>query len=1050
MKDYKQFMRLYDRYANRMKVFTSVAFMLFSLTLLSVAHANTATLKVTVTGKVTDKKGEPIIGASLLEKGTTNGVVTDIEGKYTISVENNAILEVQYLNYVTQEIQVNNQSVIDVALEEAAIQLNDIVVTGYGTASKRDLTGSITKIDGKEVQDLPNTNPISSLQSKVAGLSVVNSGTPGATPDIRIRGTSSIGSIKVLYVVDGILTDNINYINPSDIESIDVLKDPSSLAIFGVRGAGGVIAITTKKAKAGQVNVNYNFSIGTKQLVDKISWANAAQFKELYEEEKLNIGVDAPFDYNTWNANTDWVNAVTRTGKFNSHNLSVSGATERNKFNLSLGYLSDDGLIKNQNLNKYVLAFSDEFKVGKAFKFGFNLNGIRQKNPYDYAQYALNDARKVIPGVPSSTIHVLARNPYGPDSYEQDLYYSLPNIQIAGVVNPLIQLENEYDKTKDIEYRTVGNVFGEVSFLKDFTLRATLYGDRSNRNKLQYTPLYNAYDASASIKAPFLYSQRTQVSENDDVYNKWQTDLLLNWKRSFGQHNFTALAGFTANYYGHFGTSAIAPQGNVPIPNDPRLWYLTNGFEKSGDVVAKSSQNENATTSGLFRVLYNYNYKYFLTGSFRQDASSQIAPQNRIQNFWALGAGWDLSQENFFPKNIFNKFKLRGSVGVLGNQNAYGFDYPVYPALVTGAGAVFGGSGGAFNVFPAFTQSYLPSPNLKWETVLAKDFGIEANMFNSRLIFEAAYYDKITRDLMTYVPGVSGGLAELKNAGKIQNNGFEFTASYNQPLGKDFSLTISGNITTYKNKVLELATKDFALYAGRNRTVVGLPIAHFYGYIVEGLYQSYADKLNSPANTEFSYGPGDFKYKDINGDGKINTEDRTMIGNPTPDFTYGGAVQLNYKGFNLGIDVGGVYGNEIYREWGGTESPFQRVNYPTFKYGRWHGAGTSNWDPILGQDHRINYESSTYGIEDGSYMRIRNLQIGYNFGNNITSKVFAKNIRIFANVQNLKTFKRNLGYSPEAGANFDDPNVRPALEFGIDRANNALPRVITFGANISF
>jgi TonB-linked SusC/RagA family outer membrane protein len=453
---------------------------------------------------------------------------------------------------------------------------------------------------------------------------------------------------------------------------------------------------------------------------------------------------------------------------------------------------------------------------------------------------------------------------------------------------------------------------------------------------------------------------------------------------------------------------------------------------------SSSGQWERTTVSGLVRLLYNYGGKYFVNASYRRDGSSQISPNNRWQNFWALGAAWELTKEDFMKsQQIFDYLKLKASIGVLGNQNTYGYDYPYFPGLRSGSAAIFGN-----DIYVAYSQQYLPDRNLKWETVHAKEIGVELNAFSNRLHFEANYFDKVTKDLMTFIPGISGASDGLTNIGSIKNSGFEFSGSWTQKVNKDFTVTISGNLTTYKNKVLELASKDFAIFNGPNRTVVGEPIGSFYGYVVEGIYQSYADKLKSPVNTEFAYGPGDLKFKDITGDGKINTADKTNIGNPTPDFTYGGSVNLQYKGFDLGVDVGGVYGNEIFRTWGATESPYQRINYPAFKINRWHGEGTSNWDPILGQDHRINYEASTYSIEDGSYFRIRNVQIGYNFGQNIASKIKARNIRLFANVQNLKTFKHNLGYTPEFGGS--------ATQFGVDYAGGAIPRVTTFGVNVTF
>jgi TonB-linked SusC/RagA family outer membrane protein len=708
---------------------------------------------------------------------------------------------------------------------------------------------------------------------------------------------------------------------------------------------------------------------------------------------------------------------------------------------MSMGFVSDEGLIRHERLQKFLFAINDELKVTKGIKVGFNLNAVRQNNPYG-ATNVLNDARKVVPIVPSGTIAVKARNPYGADSTVQNLYYALPDIQIAGVVNPLIQLENEWDKTINIEYRVVGSVFAEINFLKDFNFKTTVYGDMSNVNSRQYTPLYNAWEQTSNL--PYLYSTRTSISENDNTYRKAQTDFLLNYKKRFGDHSLTALTGFTTYYTGSFLRAARATQGTTPIPDDKRLWYINSGFVDATSVDARGSgQRENTLVSGLFRVLYNFAGKYYLNGSFRQDYSSQFIGKNQKQNFWALGGAWEVSKEAFMAgQNIFDFLKLKASFGSLGNQNALGFDYPAYPGLSENVAAVFGSTGTSFNIFPAFTPSYLASPDLRWETTQGTDVGLEADFLDNRIHFEANYYKKVTKDILSYVPPVSGGFAQLKNAGKVQNTGMEFSASWNQKITNDLTLSVSGNLTTFKNKVLELVTEDYALFAGRNRSVVGLPIAHFYGYIVEGIYQSYADKLASPVNTEFAYGPGDLKYKDINGDGVVNTADRTQIGNPTPDFTYGGTVELRYKQLNLGIDFGGVYGNEVYREWGGTESPFQRVNYPKFKINRWHGAGTSNFDPILGQDHRVNYESSTYGIEDGSYFRIRNVNIGYNFAPKMASSIRAKSLRVFVNIQNMKTFKNNLGYTPEFGGD--------AFSFGVDRAGGAIPVTTTFGLNVTF
>ncbi len=1026
---------------------TNLTYKLLNNNLVVVLSTNAAENKaIKVTGRITGENGEALAGASVLEKGTSKGVSTDNNGTFTLTVDNEATLVIRSLGYETQEVKVNGRSVIDVKLTVAAKVMDEVVVIGYGTASKRDLTGSIVKVAGKDVQDKPNTNPVASLQGKVAGLSVVNSGTPGQAPDIRIRGTISIGSVHPLYVVDGVFNDNIDYINPNDIESIEILKDPSSLAIFGVRGAAGVIAVTTKRAKAGQMIINFNTSFGTKQLVDKIQLANADQFKTLYEEEKKNIGAVSPFDYSKWTANTDWIDAVTRKAMFNTNNLSIASSTEKNRFNMGFGFTTDEGIIKHEKLEKLQLSISDEVKLSKALKVGFNFNTVRQVNPYTNAKYMLDQARKVSPIVSADTKSIRAKNPYGLDSFTQNLYYDLPSIQNSGVVNPLLQLENEWNKTSSVEYRSVGSIFGEVNFLRDFNFKATLYADISTLNIKQYTPVYNAYDAS--IDKPFLYSRTTTINEGDQTSRKFQQDYILNYKKSIGDHNFAATAGWTTYYYGNFNRNANAKQSSTgaAIPDDKRFWYIDNGFTDPTSKVSSSDQREKTTESGLVRLLYNYKGKYYLNGSFRSDASSQISTANQWQNFWAVGGAWEISKEKFLQhQNIFDFVKLRASIGVLGNQNTYGYDYPFYPGLVAGNAAVFGNL-----VYNAYSQQYLPNIGLKWESVHSKEIGLELSALKGKLHFDIAYYNKVTQDLMTYIPGNNGARNGLDNIGSIKNNGLEITASYRTPLAKDLSLTVSGNFTTYHNEVLSLVTPEFSIQSGVNRTTVGMPIGYFYGYVVEGLYQSYADKLGSPVNTEFSYGPGDLKYKDVNGDGKINTADRTMIGNPTPKFTYGGTINLRYKNLELGVDLGGVYGNQVFRNWGGTESPFQRVNYAAFKVNRWNGSGTSNWDPILAQDHRINYEASTYNIEDGSYFRLRNVQLAYNVANSFLTRAHIKNLRAFLNVQNLKTWKHNSGYTAEFGGNPDDKFGANAISFGVDNAGGAIPVVTTLGLNVTF
>ena len=1007
--------------------------------------------KIKITGRVTGTNGEAIAGASVIQKGSGTGTYADNNGLYTLTVDNDATLLITSIGYEMQEVKVNGRSVIDIKLTASTKQSDEVVVIGYGAANKRDLTGSIAKVAGKEIADKPNTNPIASLQGKVAGLSIVNNGTPGGAPDIRIRGTVSIGQVHPLYVVDGIFNDNIDYLNSNDIESIEVLKDPSSLAIFGVRGATGVIAITTKRAKAGQLVVNFNTSYGFKKLVDKIKMANADQFKTLFDQENANNGITSP-DYSALTANTDWIDAVTRTGKFNTNNLSVSSATDKNRFTLGLGYLTDEGIIIHEKLEKMQLSFSDELKIGKNIKLGVNLNSSRQHNPYD-AGAVLDNARKVMPQVSAGTKSFRVANPYGGDSINANIYSGLDGaLQTSGVVNPVLEVENTWNKNISIEYRNVGSIYADISFLKYFNWKSTFYADISNVNSRTYNPLYYAYDPLTNT--PYLYGNKTQVAESDQTYRKFQQDHILTFRKSFGQHNVTAMAGFTSYYFGNFNRSGVAKPyttGNaLPIPDNKRFWYLSNGFEDPTTSLATSSQGENSSVSVLGRVLYSFRGKYLLNASLRNDASSQIPAKNRNQMFWAVGAGWEVSKEKFMEKiKQINYLKIKGSIGVLGNQSTYNVaaNYPGYPNLQNNASAVFG-----TYIYNAAVTAYEVNPDLKWETVHAKEIGFEAVAFNNRLHFEANYFNRTTKELMTYLNLAPLQKDKLENGGSIRNMGEEFTASWNQKLNKDFTVTVGGNITFLKNKVLTLSPElpGGSIIVGsqnngsaESRTTPGQPIGVFYGYVVEGIYQSYADILASPvASALGAYRPGDLKFKDVNGDGKITADDRTVIGNPTPKFTYGANINLNYKNISLGIDLGGVYGNQVFRTWGSLESPFQRVNYPAFKVNSWNGAGTSNWDPIISQGDRFNYNGSTYNIEDGSYFRIRNIQLGYDFNKSLISRARIKNLRLYVNMQNLKTWKNNYGYTSEFGGS--------AVQFGYDNAGNAIPAVTTFGLNVTF
>ncbi|MBK6938334.1 MAG: TonB-dependent receptor [Chitinophagaceae bacterium] len=1010
---------------------TSISYRHLEDNLVALRSTDPADADIRVSGRVTNDAGDGV-AASVQVKGSTVGTATDANGNFVITVPDNAVLVFSAVGYESQEVSVGGRQQISVRLVQSTRKMDEVVVIGYGTASKRDLTGSIVKLSGRDVSDKPNTNPVASLQGKVAGLSVINSGTPGQEPDIRIRGTNSLGGLKPLYLVDGIFNDNIGFLNPNDIESIEILKDPSSLAIFGVRGANGVIAITTKKAKSGQVNINFNTTFSAKKLVDKIDMVNASEFKTLFEEEQMNLGLTPSsagwFDFTPWTGNTDWVDELTRTGAMSASNLSISTATDKNKLYFGFGYTKEEGVIKHQQLSKITLNLNDEVKVGKSIKLGFTFSGVRQKNPYGAANGLLFTARRTLPITPVY-------------NSEMGAYYNLA-IQAGQMANPAWELNDNWDKELSYENRMVGSIYADVTFLKDFNFRSTFYADMSNVDARSYRPIDSLYDPISNSNFIHVSYNLTSVSQSNQRWNKFQQDHILTYKKAFGDHNLTAIGGFTTYYNDFRGLYASVKQSQTgdPIPNDKRFWYVDNGFGDKDTRLSSSGQWERATVSSLMRLLYNYKGKYLLNASFRRDLSSAWRQDygNQGQNFWAIGAAWEISKEDFFQnQKVFDYLKLKTSFGQLGIQNTYGYDYPAYPTISTSSSAVFGNL-----IVPVYNETYLADKNLHWETVDGKEVGIEFDMLGRKLHGEISYYHKTTKDLLALIDA-GGGRSTLTNLGKMRNRGFEISASYNQKLTRDLNLSVSANITTYDNLFLESTYTSGYDEQRANRVVPGYPIGAFWGYVVEGVYQSYADILASPVmNVGSSYVPGCLKYKDVNGDGKITTDDRTVIGNPTPDFTYGGNVGLKYKGFDFGVDFQGVYGNEVYRYWGSSELPYTKFNYPKFKLDRWHGAGTSNWEPLLGDAYSTNRLPSTYGIEDGSYLRIRNLQIGYSFNSEMLKKAYIKSMRVFFNIQNLKTWKKNSGYSPDFGGS--------STSFGIDEGTNPLPRVISGGININF
>ena len=976
-----------------------------------------------INGKVSDNKGVGIPGAIIVAADSKTTADTDFDGNFSIKAKIGEVLKITMVGFDAVSVNATSETMAVKMQESKDTELKEVVVIGYGTAKKRDLTGSIVKVEGKIVADKPNTNPVASLQGRVSGLSVVNSGQPGAEPDVRIRGTVSRYNTKPLYVVDGIFTDNINFINANDIESMEVLKDPSSLAIFGVRGANGVIIISSKKAKSGKTTVNYNTTMGVKSIVSKPSLANASQFKTLYDEQRVNEGAAPYAYYDKFTGDTDWIDAISNeNASIVNHNLSLSNGTDKNKFYLGVGYVQDEGLIDYENYKKFTFNLNNELQISDAIKIGVGFSGVDAR-PAQLHSFG---------GALNATPIVEAYNS------ELGVYNQLP-VQIGGaqIGNPLLYVEGTQGTQLNRETRFVGNVFAEFKLLKDLNFRAAYYADLGYNKGRGYTPVFNVYTAEMDQLTIAGGNSQTSVNQYSNTYEKTQQDYLFTYNKTFGNHNLTAMAGYTRYYFGYESINGSVSQyiGKDPIPNDKRWWYL-NVYPYGDPSSSRSSsgQYENGTVSYLARALYNYSGKYTLNASFRRDGSSAFTGNNRFQNFWSMGAAWDVSKEDFMQdQKIFDSLKIKGSYGELGNQYT-SIQYPSYPNYTTGASAVFGET-----LVPAYILAYRSNPNLKWETVTSYEGGIEVGTLNNRLKLEATYFNKTTKDLLTFVD--LGAESFYTNAGEIGNTGFEFSASWNDKVNDDFQYSISGNLTTLNNKVKSVYEEGFQVFDGPSILTGGAPIGSFYGYIVEGIYQSYSDVLSSTPSSLGDYGPGDLKYKDIDGDGKITPDDRTIIGNPTPDIMFGMSGSVTYKKFTLSADLQGVYGNEVWRDWG-NGSTFAQFNYRTERLDRWNGAGTSNWEPRLNDGSGYNKQNSTYMIEDGSYVRLRNVQLAYDFDAKLLNKFYIQGLKLFINAQNPVTWNHNSGFTPEAGGS--------PISFGRDFGGYPLPAITTLGLNVTF
>ncbi|MFD2999663.1 SusC/RagA family TonB-linked outer membrane protein [Pontibacter toksunensis] len=965
---------------------------------------------ITVQGKVTDAtSGQPLIGAGVAVQGTTTGTQTDAEGNFTLAAPPEGTLVISYLGYNDKQVPINNNTSLNVQLAVNQQQLEEVVVVGYGVQEKRDITGSISSVEGEEIARQASQNPVSAMQGKVAGVQITNSGAPGASPQVRIRGTgSAYGKVEPLYVVDGTFVDDLNFLNPADIESIEVLKDASSAAIYGVRAANGVVLVTTKRGTAGQMRVNYNGFVGVQRVTNQLEMANARQYATLLNErsELNNIDPNTP--------STDWFEQILRTAKIHNHQVSVSGGSEKATYSASAGYLNQEGIVEGHEYERITARLQTDINISENVKVGYS--GI-------FYNYASED-------IPGGIFYQAYVAPPIMRVYKLNGFYGDPaDIDVGNFANPQASLD--WFNQESGGQQLTSNVFGEVKFLENFTFRSSLglnYGINEFRN-------YVSEDSLTTVQKAL----RSRLTKSRSKMSSWLVENTLTYDNTFGDHEVTALLGTSAQENRSEAFSGSA--SDVPFESEGNL-YLSLGDPETFSI--SNTGDKFSFLSYFGRLNYSFKNRYLFTGTLRYDASSKFPADERWDYFPSIGVGWIVTEEPFMStQTILNNLKLRASWGKLGNE---GIPTNIFTQTVNNNprySAIFGG-------IPYLGRNIttLVPPTLLWEVVNETDIGVEMAFLNFRLTVEADWYNKETKDAIFDAP-VLGTLGTSNsfirgNYADFRNTGFEFVMNWQDEVGTDFSYDIGINFSTNRNEVTELATGNTELFAGgvvdgnlASVSRVGDPIGSFYGYVVDGIFQTEADVEGSAQPLAE---PGDFMFRDQNGDGVIDAGDKVVLGNPNPGYYYGINTGFRFMGFDLQLDIQGVADVDIYNA--NRNIRFGNENYDAdFFENRWLGPGTSNTYPsadLSGSNLNIN----SWYVEKGDYIRIRNLQLGYNLPTDLVNEWRMQSARIFLNAQNPVTLFDYNGFSPEIGGS--------PLSAGLD--NNVYPLSATYnlGVNVTF
>lgn len=971
--------------------------------------------QITVQGVVKDQTGETVIGASVMEKGTTNGTITGIDGDFSLKMSSNGTLVVSFVGYKTQEVQVKGQKQLQVVLSEDAEMLDEVVVIGYGTMKKSDLTGAVSSIGNKDIKDSPVSNLGQAIQGKISGVQIVDAGKPGDNVSIKIRGLGSINNCDPLVVIDGVPTDlGLSSLNMADVERLDVLKDASATAIYGSRGANGVVMITTKRGTEGKgklaVSANYSFQNAT----NVPSLLNAAQYAELSNDMMVNSGRNPNPEWanpSELGAGTDWMDELLRTGVMQNYTVSYSGGNEKSHYYVSGGFLDQSGIVKSVNYRRFTFQSNSDAQVLKWLKFSNNITFSADTKKS--GSYNIGDALKALPIYPVKNEDGSWSGPDG----NSEWYGSTRN-----PIGP-----TELNKSQTDGYNFLANLTAELTFTKWLKFKSTFGYDAKFWFIDNFTPKYNWKPTPTEETSRY-------KSDNKSFTYLWDNYFLFD--HTFAEkHRVGLMAGMSAQWNTNDYLNA---QKNVFMFDN--VHEMDNGEEM---YAIGGNETEWALLSYMARVNYSYEDRYLLTATIRRDGSSRFGKKHRWGTFPSVSVAWRASQEKWFPKNDYiNDLKVRAGYGVTGSQASVGnysylasYNTSVYP---------FGISSGNQT---ALVSSTLANPYIHWEEVAQTNIGFDASLFNSRVMFSFDAYLKETRDMLVKasIPITSGfedTTTTYTNAGKVRNQGIEMslhTINLTGELGWETNLTATYN----KNKIKDL-NSDVPYYINQiNNSYVTMlakdyPINVFYGYVTDGIFQNQSE-VNTHA-VQPGAEPGDIRFRDLNNDGVINDSDRTVIGNPNPSWLFSMNNSLSYKGFELSVFLQGIAGNKIYNANNIDNTGMAAAyNQTTDVLKRWQGEGTSNSMPraVFG-DPNQNTRVSDRFVENGSYLRLKNITLSYTFPKQWLQKAQIENARLSLSCENVATITGYSGFDPEVGIN------------GIDQNRYPISRTFSLGLNFNF